>query len=427
MHILFLTPNFPPEVNAGATRQYEHCRRWVAAGHRVTVITPAPNWPTGEVYAGYENRWKSVENLDGVRVVRVWTLVTANQGFLLRTFSFVSYMLRAALCACFTRNVDVLVATSPHFFAGLSGTLTRMITRRPFVLEIRDIWPESVVAVGAMRRSLVIRSLEWLERQMYASATHIVAVGDGYRDKLLERGVPRGKISVVTNGVDVESRPPGPASEELRQYWNSDGKFVCAYVGTVGMAHGLQVVVDAATKLAAQGRDDVVFWIVGDGAERAKLEEEARRRGLTNIRFFGLVSKQDVAHYVARANACLVHLRGTELFGTVIPSKIFEIMEAQTPIIMGVQGEACDIVVNNNAGVEMTPDSADSLLNCINVVASAPERYRCGRDFIVQFYNRDSLAHGMLEILKKHGRREELITDIVANEDEAAADFRRAA
>ncbi|WP_417740147.1 glycosyltransferase family 4 protein [Rosistilla oblonga] len=399
MHILFLTPNFPPEVNAGATRQYEHCRRWVAAGHRVTVVAPAPNWPAGKVYPGYRNKLRSVEMIDGIRVVRIATYISANQGVLLRTLSFISYMLHAAFTACFTRNVDVLVSTSPQFFAGFAGTLTRLFRRIPFVLEIRDIWPESVMAVGAMRRSKLIGFLEWLERRMYASADHIVAVGEGYRDKLIERGVQKKDISVVTNGVDLDYWQPCDADTQLRRQWGGEGKFVCAYVGTVGMAHGLDVVLDAAEIQQREGRDDTTFWIVGDGARRQELREDAERRGLRNVQFLGQVTKPEVKQILASSDACLVHLRGTELFGTVIPSKIFETMAMNTPIVMGVRGAAQQVVLDANAGVPMVPDDPASLLQCIDQIAAFPAAFAKGRNHVMRFFDRDVLAQDMLNVL----------------------------
>ena len=403
MHILFLSHNFPPEVNALATRTYEHCRRWVASGHRVTVVTCAPNYPRGIVFEGYRNAWRSEEEMSGIRVVRVGTLVAPNEGFLRRTIYYVSYMLRAAFFGVTLRDVDVVVSSTPQFFGGWAGVLCRWMRRWPFVLEVRDIWPESILAVGAMKRTMVIRFLEWMEHRMYGAATHIVTVGEGYKRQLLERGVPESMITVVPNGVDLSRGPVRDNREEIRRELASEGKFVCAYVGTVGMAHGLEVVIEAAEKLRSLGRDDIKFWIVGDGAERAALEEKARRNGLENVVFTGLVAKDRVAEIIASADTSLVHLRGTALFGTVIPSKIFEIMDARIPIVMGVRGEARDIVVNNNAGVEMTPDNPESLIACLDKIAADPSAYRHGRDFIAKHFNRDELANRMLDVLQRFG------------------------
>jgi glycosyltransferase involved in cell wall biosynthesis len=396
LHVLFLSHYFPPEVNAPATRTYEHCRRWVAAGHLVTVITCAPNCPTGVVAPGYKNAWLSREQVDGIRVLRVWTWLAPNKGFLGRTMNYVSYMLTATLCALAVRRVDAIVATSPQFFCGWAGVLCRWFLRRPLLLEIRDIWPESIVTVGAMKRSPVMRVLEVLEQKMYATARRIATVGDGYREQLVRRGVPDEKIAVVPNGVDVSQFVPRQPVPELRARWRGEGRFVCAYIGTVGMAHGLDVVVRAARKLKAAGRTDVVFWIVGDGAERTRLETECREAGLDQVVFTGLVPKSQIADVIASCDACLVHLRKTELFETVIPSKIFEIMAMNVPIVMGVRGQAQEIVLSGQAGVAMIPEDEDSLLAGIETIADDRESYSRGRDYVARHFDRDRLAQRLL-------------------------------
>ena len=403
MHILFLTHYFPPEVNAPASRTYEHASRWVAQGHDVTVITCAPNCPAGVVFDGYRNAWRSEELVDGIRVIRVWTSLSANKGFARRTLNFLSYMVTAAWQALWMRRVDLVVATSPQFFCGWAGVLAHWLRGWPFVLEIRDIWPESIVTVGAMKRSFAMRILEWLELRMYAAADHIVTVGNGYRDQLLARGVRSEDISVIPNGVDVERFLPQPPRPELRTRWNGEGKFVCAYIGTVGMAHGLDVVLQAARSLKTAGRNDVQFWIVGDGAERARLEQEAREQQLDSIIFTGMIARQEIDNVIASCDACLVHLRGTELFGTVIPSKVFETMALNVPIIMGVRGQAQQIVLDGRGGVAMTPDDPQSLLAGIDAIRQNPGRYAQGRAYVSRHYDRSVLAAEMLETLKRFG------------------------
>lgn len=400
MHILFLSHYFPPEVNAPATRTHAHCKRWVEAGHRVTVITCAPNCPSGVVYDGYKNKLIQKETVDGIQVVRLWTFLAANKGFVKRILNYLSYMLIATMYAITRRKVDVIVATSPQFFCGWAGVLCRWVRRWPFVLEIRDIWPESILTVGAMKRSLSIRVLEKLELWMYRTAQQIVTVGNGYRDKLLERGVENERISVIPNGVCLEQFRKMEASSASLKEWDSEDRFVCSYIGTVGMAHGLDVVVKAAATLQSLNDDTVCFWIVGDGAQRAKLEEEATQQKLSNIRFTGMIAKEQISDIIASSDACLVHLKGTDLFGTVIPSKIFEIMALNKPIIAGVRGQTEEIVLAGKAGVSMTPDDPESLLASIREIKSSSEQYQHGREYVAQHFNRDTLANEMLAVLK---------------------------
>ena len=210
MRIVFFTHYFPPEGNAPATRTYEHCVRWAKQGHEITVITCAPNVPDGKVYDGYKNRiWPQKEIVDGIHVIRVWTYVAANAGGLKRILNFVSYMISAVFAfTFFCRRPKLIIATSPQFFCGWAGVLASWIKWRPMLLEIRDIWPESIVTVGAMKKGLIVRCLEILEKWMYRGARHIVAVGNGYRDKILEKVDLPNKISVITNGVDADKYVP---------------------------------------------------------------------------------------------------------------------------------------------------------------------------------------------------------------------------
>jgi len=202
MHILLLTDNFPPEVNAPASRCWEHARVWVQAGHRVTVVTGAPNFPQGVVYAGYRNRW-SCERRDGIRILRVPTFIVRNEGFLLRTADFLSFMVSGFLGGLRVRDADVLVATSPQFFTACGGWALARALNIPFVFEVRDLWPASIAAVGALRGGRILRFLEGVELSLYRRARAIVTVTKAFRDDLVRRGVRRGKIAVVTNGADL--------------------------------------------------------------------------------------------------------------------------------------------------------------------------------------------------------------------------------
>lgn len=427
MRILFLSHYFPPEVNAPAGRTYEHTVRWVRAGHDVTVVTCVPNCPDGVVYPGYRNRLRrQVETMDGIRVVRVWTYLAPNAGTARRIVNYLSYMFSAVWTALTLPRPDVVVATSPQFFCGWAGVLVHWLRRVPFVLEIRDIWPESIETVGAIRFRPVLRMLQWMERVMYRAADHIIAVGEGYKTKILEKVSIPARISVITNGVDLERFLPRLACPEIRSRWNGDGKFVCAYVGTIGMAHGLEVVLRAAEILRDRGRDDIVFWMVGDGARREELERAAQRRGLSErVVFTGRLAKEEMPDVLASADACLVHLKKTQLFETVIPSKIFEMMAMAKPIIMGVRGEAWAITHRAGAAVAMEPESAESLADAVTRLADEPAlRTRLAasaREFVTEHYNRDRLAQTYLRTLESvaaGGRGTEIV---VPNDREAVA------
>lgn len=405
MKILFFSHYYPPEVNAPATRTFEHCVRWAEAGHDVTVVTCAPNCPDGVVFSGYRNRFRrQVEMIDGVRVVRIWTYVASNSGTMKRILNYVSYMVSAIFAAIRLPRPDVVIATSPQFFCGWAGVWISWFKRCRFVLEIRDIWPESIHAVGALQNKWLLRYLEFLERRLYRAADFIVTVGNGYRGRILEKYDHPERITVITNGVDLERFVPCEPDVEFLSQWNFEKKFVCSYVGTIGMAHGLEVVLQAAELLREKGRDDVRFLIVGDGAQRKSLERQAEELGLSEVVVFtGCLPKDQMPKVLASSDACLIHLRKCELFVTVIPSKIFEILAMRRPIIMGVRGEACEIVMASGAGLEMEPGSAESLVGHVERLADDPEWAaqlgETAREYVAENYSRDGFAVTYLQHL----------------------------
>jgi glycosyltransferase involved in cell wall biosynthesis len=406
MHILFLSHYFVPENNAPAARVHSLAREWTRQGHRVTVITSAPNVPTGVVFDGYRNRLCQQEWIDGIRTIRVWTYLAANRGRLLRGFNFFSYLVTAGVTGALLRpRADVVIATSPQFFAGCAGVPVSRAHRAPFVLEIRDIWPASIMAVGVLKEGRVIHALEKLERALYDAADHIVAVGAGYRQHILERGVPEAKIDVVTNGVDADLFVPRPPDEALRARLGIGGKYVLTYAGTVGMAHGLDVVLRAGHRLRERGRDDIVLLVVGDGARYAELEQAARDQGLGNVMFTGMVDRAQLPAYLASSDACLVHMRDEALFSTVLPSKIFEDAAMEKPILAGLRGEGSAIIAAADCGIVFAPGDDAALTAAVERLADDPEEGRRlgrnGRRFVLEHYERRGLAQDYLEILER--------------------------
>ncbi len=402
MRILFLTHYFPPEGNAPAARVYNMARRWVRYGHEVEVITGVPNVPAGKVYPGYRNRLHQMEEMEGVRVRRVWTWLAPNKGTVRRSLNYLSYAVASVAAGLFVKRPDVLLATSPQFLCGCAGALLSRWRRVPFILEIRDIWPESIAAVGAVRKSFVLRQLERLEQWMYRRAARIVTVGEGYRDRLVERGVSAERIAVIPNAPDWDLFSPRPPDEEIRREYDLANRFVVAYVGTIGMASGLHVVLRAAAALKKQKRDDIVFLLVGDGAICDDLRRAAQRESLDNVRFTGLQPKARIPAFLATADACLVHLKRQPLFRSVLPSKMLEAAAMAKPIILGVEGYAADLLAQMQAGIAIEPENAETLVAAIEQLAREPERAKqmglAGYRYVREHFNLDTLA-GVYESL----------------------------
>jgi glycosyltransferase involved in cell wall biosynthesis len=404
MHILFLTDNFPPEGNAPATRTYEHAREWVKLGHKVTIITGAPNFPEGKVFDGYKNSWFSISELEGIEVRRVKTYITANEGFAKRILDFMSFMVTSFIAGLFVKKPDVIIGTSPQFFTAVSAWALSVIKFKPFVFELRDIWPASISAVGAMKGSLAIRILEKVEMFLYKRAKLIVSVTHSFRSELISRGIKAEKIKVVLNGVDLSQYQR--ANEKDKQYskkYELEDKFVVGYVGTHGLAHALEYIVESAKLL--QDLPDVVILFAGGGAAKVGLESSVKEQGLKNVVFIPRQDKKDMPRLWSLCDISLISLKNADLFKTVIPSKIFESMGMGLPMIMTApEGESSELIKKANSGLVVEPESPVAVANAVKTLYSdssklselATNSYRASSSF-----NRHELATKMLEYLEE--------------------------
>lgn len=401
MKILFLSHYFPPEVNAPATRTYEHCRRWVELGHEVTVISCVPHHPMGKAYPGYRNKLIQTEYKDGIKAIKILTYITANEGFLKRTWNYVFYMIMAIAVAPFLPKADIVISTSPQFFNGLAGYFVSRIKRCHWVLEIRDLWPESILAVGAIKNPLIIRALEGIERFVYRKADHIVPVTYAFQRHISARGAHPDQITVIRNGVDLKFFEPQAKNTEFARQLGVEGKFVAAYVGTHGMAHGLDLLIEAAERL--RHREDIMILLAGDGAERIRLLAEVEKRGLKNIKLLGQLPKTDMPKLWSITDVSLVVLKKLDLFLTVIPSKIFESMAMKQPIILGVAGESAELIEESGAGLVIEPENINQLTDAILRLANSPELRQelgeKGRNYVASNFDRTALADRFEQLL----------------------------
>lgn len=408
MKILFLTHYFPPEVNAPATRAYEHCKAWVAAGHEVTVVTGAPNHPYGQLYPGYRNSWAE-ETVDGIKIIRLRTYITANKGFLKRTLSYISFMLATILWSGRFGQHQVLLTTSPQFFNGLAGYFVSRIKNIPWLLEIRDLWPDSILAVGAIKNGFLIKLLYKLELFCYKNCHRLVVVTDSFRHYMIGKGIPSAKISVIKNGVDLSLFNPAKDLDssafatqlsdislpELQK------KFVVAYVGTHGMAHHLETVLQAAELL--RDKEHIHFLLVGDGAEKDSLLRIKQHKNLDNVTMAAQKPKHLMPVIWNITDVSLVHLKRDELFKTVIPSKIFESLAMAKPIILGVEGESAELVQSSGGGLPVEPENARQMADAIVKLANDPvlcaRMGQSGSRYVREHFDRDLLARNYEQVI----------------------------
>ena len=402
--MLFLTDNFPPEVNAPASRTYEHAKEWVKVGEKVTVITCVPNFPAGRVYDGYRNKiWQS-EIVDGIRVIRVWSFIAANEGFSKRILDYISYMLTSFVAALFVPRVDIVVGTSPQFFTTVSAWMVAGFKRVPFVFELRDLWPESVRAVGAMRQSLMLSCFEKLELFLYSRADAIVSVTHSFKCNLASRGIDAAKIHVITNGIDTERYHYLEKDRDLLSDLRLEGKFVAGYIGTHGLAHCLENILEAARLIQENERgQNIHFLFVGEGASKAEIKLLARELNLKNVSFLDAVPKSAVTRYWSILDIAIINLKKNELFASVIPSKMFEAMGMGIPILHAVQGESADIVSSAGAGRVVEPENPkllyEELLDLSRNLNLLEEMSKNGQKVSLE-YDRKKLGESMRVVLK---------------------------
>jgi glycosyltransferase involved in cell wall biosynthesis len=403
LRVLFVSHNFPPEVNAPARRLHDHGKQWVKDGGRLDVITDVPHFPEGVVHAGYRNRLTR-ETVEGMEVLRVPQVITRNGGAGNRILNYVSFMASAIWHSHrVEEKPDVVAATSPQMFTAIAGYVVSRLKRAPFVLEIRDLWPASAVSTGVLKRNAIVRFFEGVERFLYRKAAHIVVVTDSFRDYLLELGVPDQKITVLKNGVDLDGFggvEDASALAGLRTEVAPDHGFVVSYVGTLGKAHGLEVILEAARRCP---EPDILFLVVGAGAEREPLEARARELGLPNFRMVDKQPHERMRLFYALSDVSVIHLRDVPLFRGVIPSKIFESLAARRPIVLGVDGEARGIVEEAGAGIAFRPEDPEALLEAVLRLYREPELRRRmgdrGRRYAELHHDRTDIARSYWRLL----------------------------
>jgi len=409
--ILYVSQYFSPEMGAPAARAAELSRHWARMGHEVTVLTGFPNHPTGVVPEEWRSRFhqfRCTEIVDGVRVVRTWLWPLPNRKAHERIRNYASFCVSAAVSGLALHRPDVVIATSPQLLCALSGWWLAWWKRVPFVFEVRDLWPESLAAVGAGSEGTSLhRTLGAIAGFLYRRSDRIVVVSPAFKDHLMRHwNVPAAKISIVENGVETDLFRLDPAAPEVRKQLKLEDRFLICYIGTMGNAHGLETLIAAAEELQT-ALPTAFFLLIGEGAEKKRIVKLAAARGLANIQFLGQQPREQIPAYVSAADLCLVMLKKTELFKTVIPTKLLEYMACERPVIVAVDGQARQIVEEAGAGVFVEPENSKALVKAILGLAENPERGRrmgaSGRQYIVSKLSREKTARDYIAVLEALG------------------------
>jgi colanic acid biosynthesis glycosyl transferase WcaI len=407
--ILYVSQYFPPEMGAPAARAAELAQHWSQAGHDVSILTGFPNHPTGIVPPAWRKRLHRLvyrEQVGRVNVFRTWLWPLPNRKPHERIRNYVSFCLSAALRGLSIPRPDVIIATSPQLLVALAGWWIALVKRVPFVFEVRDLWPESLTAVGAGDdTSLLHRLLAAVANFLYRRSDHIVVVTPAFKQHLMSHWHVRDeKISVVENGVETALFAPSPpaVNTTLRAELGAEDKFVVSYIGTIGMAHRLETLLDAAS---LQREDKhIMFLVIGEGSEKARIKSIAQARGLTNVRFLDQHPRERIPELICASDACLVLLKKADVFKTVIPTKMLEFMSCARPVILGVEGQSLQIMEDARAGLVIEPENSEALSEAITQLASSPELRRRlgqnGREYILRHYSRRVTAEIYIRVLE---------------------------
>jgi len=407
--ILYVSQYFPPEMGAPAARVAELARHWVRAGHEVTVLTGFPNHPTGIIPSAYRKHFRRGfirEEFSGAEVIRTWLLPLPNRKAYERILNYGSFCVSAALSGIFVDRPDVVIATSPQLLVGLSGCWIARWKRVPFVFEVRDLWPESLAAVGiGSERSFLHRSLARVAGYLYKSSSRIVVVSPAFKQHLAHHWqIDQHKISVIENGVETDLFQPKPSqADKIRTSLGAHDRFVVSYIGTMGMAHGLETILESAETLQTKA-PDVLFLLIGEGADKDRIKCQAAHRGLKNVIFLDEQPREQIPDFISASDVCLVPLKRTELFKTVIPTKLLEFMACARPVILGVEGEARKIVESARAGLAIEPENSVELSQTVLRLMANPELSaalgRNGRRYILENFSRKQKAAEYLNVLE---------------------------
>jgi colanic acid biosynthesis glycosyl transferase WcaI len=404
MRILYISQYFPPEAGATQTRAYEMARNLVRLGHQVTLIAEVPNHPSGIIPPEYRGKLVEREDLEGIDVIRVWVKTYPVKNFRQRIVFYLSFMLASTMAGLILArgHYDMIYATSPPLFVGASGVLVSRLKRVPLIFEVRDIWPESAVALGELSNPTAIKWATWLEQSCYAHAQKIIVVTHGIRSRLMQRGIPPEKLAVVPNGANTELfRFNAEARDRIRSQLHLEGKFIAVYAGIHGIAQGLETVVEAAGLLREQS--DVHIVLIGDGPKKKELVNVVQQLGLSNLTLVPEQPRHLIPEYLSAADVALVPLRKIELFNSALPSKMFDAWACQLPVLLSVSGEARNLLESCDGGLFIPPEEPVALkqgiLACKMDAQLRKKWGENGRQLTEEHFSRQALAETLAEIL----------------------------
>ena len=410
MNVLLIHQSFTSGREAGGTRHFELGQRLAAHSDRLTIVASQVSYLTGRPVDPGRRGLFYREPSGVVEVLRAYAPPAYHRPFFMRVVSFVVFAQASVWAGLRAGPVDVVMGTTPPLFQAFSAWLVARLRRKPFLLEVRDLWPKFAIDMGVLRNPLLKALARGAERFVNRHADHQLVNSPAYRDHLLDQGVPAGKVSLVPNGADVDMFDPSARGEQFRTRYGLADKLLVLYAGALGMANDLKTVIEAADRLRDRG--EVHFLLVGDGKERAGLEGEVRRRGLTNVTFAGPLPKDRMPEALAAADLCLATLMNLPAFTTTYPNKVFDYMAAGRPTLLAIGGVIREVIEAAGGGVYVPPGDAAALAAAVERLSGdVPLREQMGRSarrYVAQHFNRSRQAEEFRRVLRALAAGQEL-------------------
>jgi glycosyltransferase involved in cell wall biosynthesis len=399
MHVLLIHQAFVGPGEPGGTRHLELAIRATRRGHRFTIIASDVNYLTGK----QAPRLTEEEVAPGVIVRRTRSSPHLHRSFLWRVLAFLAFMRTSAIDALRVKSVDVVFGTTPPIFQAMSAWMVAAVKRVPFVLEVRDLWPEFAIGMRVLRNPVLISVARALERFLYARATVVIVNSPSYVDYLMAKGLPADRIYFVPNGVDMSMFNPARDGALMRREWGLDGKFVALYAGALGQANDIPTLLGAAMQLSADS--DIRIVLIGDGKESQALQCRAAAMGLSNVLFPGSVPKDRMPDALAAADACIAILQNIPVFRITYPNKVFDYMAAAKPTVLAIDGAIRKVIEEAGGGIYVPPGDPVLLATAIRDLAGDREACRrmgvAARTFVAKNFNRDDQASFFVAVLEE--------------------------
>ncbi|MBI5412945.1 glycosyltransferase family 4 protein [Candidatus Peregrinibacteria bacterium] len=407
MKILFITQYYPPEIGAASNRIGYFAQFMAKAGHDVSVLTSSPNYPEGKIYPGYKNRYtKQIEN--GVTVHRTRILLTSKSTTISRLAHYLSFIASSLIAKFKIAKPDVIIATSPPLFVGLIGVIFKKLWHTKLITDIRDIWPESVESVGAVKNSRLLKQAKKLVQWIYKNSNHITVTSPGIQKQIHPPPPTLHPITIIPNGAELDLFKPETNGSQIRKKWNVEGKFVVLYTGNLGLAQAPEIFIKTAELLKGDHLD-TTFLIVGSGVYLEKLQAEAQKKGLTNLIFTGVQPRMRMPEFVAAADVCIIPYKATDTFRNTFPSKMFDYMAGGKPILINLEGEASELIKKAKCGLLVKEENAQDMANMILKLKSdrnlTKSLGKAGREFVEQHYQRKKIATLLQEVVAQVANR----------------------